>query len=494
VGACRGAVLLGAVVLWIAPPARIHAQARTRVRGMVFDSIASGPLARALVQVVNVEERTHIAFSGTSDSLGRFLFDEVPAGHYIAGFYHPMLDSLGLAGAQREFAVAPSAADSRLDLFIPSPVRVLGAHCGTPATEKERKADSSGMFLGYVLDSRTLKPVAGATVTVRWMELLVGRKGFARDLPTRIGYTDDTGWFVVCGLPSGTEVVVNAARGADSSGPVELRVPESRLLRRTVFVGPPPPRVLAVVTADSARAESTRTTDSSAVDSKRAGLALTGWVRTEEGVPIVGARVHVFGTDPTVLTDDKGEFALHGLPGGTHMIETRAIGFFPDDRPVDLTDQQLPMFIAMTTLRRVLDTVHVKAMREGLRRLVGFESRKQTAPGHFLTSSDIERMHSQRFTDVLRRVSSLQLVNGPRGLLVKMRGDAPCKPALFVDGARFTDWELSDIDGIVRPEDLDGLEVYTPGQAPPQFLSREGCGSIVMWTRVAERGRRKPAP
>ena len=440
-GVCRGAALLGAVVLWIAPPVRLHAQARSRIRGMVFDSVASGPLARALVQVVNVEERTRIAFSGTSDSIGRFLLEEVPAGHYIAGFYHPMLDSLGLAGAQREFAVAPNAADSRLDLFIPSPERVLGAHCGAPATEKERKADSSGVFLGYVLDSRTLKPVGSATVTVRWMELFVGRQGFSRDLPTRIGYSDETGWFVVCGLPSGTEVVVSAARGADSSGPVELRVPESRLMRRTLYVGPPPPRSLAIVTTDSARAESTRTTDSSsAVGSKRSGLGLTGWVRTEEGVPIVGARVHVFGTDSTVLTDDKGEFALHGLPGGTHMIEPRAIGFFPDDRPVDLTDQELPMFIAMTSLRRVLDTVHVKAMREGLRRLVGFEARKRTAPGHFLTSCEIERMHTQRFTDVLRRVPSLQLVNSTRGPLVKMRGDAPCKPALWVDGARFTDW------------------------------------------------------
>jgi hypothetical protein len=464
------------------------------VRGTVFDSVASGPLARALVQVVNVEERTHIAFSGASDSLGRFQLEEVPAGRYIAGFFHPMLDSLGLTGAQREFSVAPNVADFRLDLFIPSPERVLGAHCGAPATEKERKADSSGVFLGYVLDSRTLKPVGGATVTVRWMELLVGRQGFARDLPTRVGYADDSGWFVVCGLPSGTEVVVSAGRGADSSGPVELRVPDARLLRRTLYVGPPPPRALAVVTTDSSRVDSTRSADTSAVASNQSGLVLTGWVRTEEGVPIVGARVHVFGTDSAVLTDNKGEFALHGLPGGTRMIETRAIGFFPDDRPVDLTDQQLPMFIAMTSLRRVLDTVHVKAMREGLRRLVGFESRKRTAPGHFYTSGDIEKMHTQRFTDVLRRVSSLQLVNGPRGPLVKMRGDAPCKPALFVDGAHFTEWELSDIDGIVKPEDLDGLEVYTPGQAPPQFLSREGCGTIVMWTRVVERGRRKPAP
>src|SRR5262249_3306979 len=161
--------------------------------------------------------------------------------------------------------------------------------------------------------------------------------------------------------------------------------------------GPPPPRTLAIVTVDSGRADSTRTADSSAAGSKRARLVLTGWVRTEEGVPIVGARVHVFGTDSNVNTDHEGEFALQRPPGVTQMIETRAIGFFPDDRPVDVTDQQLPMFIAMTSLRRVLDTVHVKAMREGLRRLVGFESRKRSAPGHFFTSSDIERMHTQRF-------------------------------------------------------------------------------------------------
>jgi hypothetical protein len=44
---------------------------------------------------------------------------------------------------------------------------------------------------------------------------------------------------------------------------------------------------------------------------------------------------------------------------------------------------------------------------------------------------------------------------------------------------------LRDLDMLVSPDQLLGMEVYQANHAPPQFQSSPmtGCGSIVIWTR-----------
>jgi hypothetical protein len=51
-----------------------------------------------------------------------------------------------------------------------------------------------------------------------------------------------------------------------------------------------------------------------------------------------------------------------------------------------------------------------------------------------------------------------------------------------VDGKQMT---TDDIDDMVRPDEVYGIEVYTQGQVPPQFSlgMMAECGSIVIWSR-----------
>src|SRR4051812_15917360 len=63
-----------------------------RVRGVVFDSIHSRPLADAFVGVVGG------SLSTQTDARGRFQFDSVPGGTYLVVAQHPALDSLGFPG------------------------------------------------------------------------------------------------------------------------------------------------------------------------------------------------------------------------------------------------------------------------------------------------------------------------------------------------------------------------------------------------------------
>ena len=97
-----------AIVIAAALPATVTAQL-ARLRGRVFDSVTALPLVGARVEFVNADDRARVIFSTTSDSLGRFVVDSVARGRYIAGFLHPMLDSLGLAFSQRQLTVSAAA-------------------------------------------------------------------------------------------------------------------------------------------------------------------------------------------------------------------------------------------------------------------------------------------------------------------------------------------------------------------------------------------------
>ncbi|MGF7473775.1 carboxypeptidase-like regulatory domain-containing protein, partial [Salmonella enterica subsp. enterica serovar Minnesota] len=65
------------------------------VSGIVWDSVASVPLAGAAVQFAG-QNNPSLSFNATTDSLGQYLVPAVPPGRYLVGFFHPSLDALGI--------------------------------------------------------------------------------------------------------------------------------------------------------------------------------------------------------------------------------------------------------------------------------------------------------------------------------------------------------------------------------------------------------------
>jgi len=484
----RLAIACGALVTVAAAP--LGAQGRgtgARLRGIVFDSVAALPLIGARVELVSAEDRTHIAYAATSDSLGHFALPGVSRGHYIAGFLHPMLDSLGLALSQRWLDVTAESGDVRFDLAVPAANRILSALCGATAEAAGGK-DSTGVVIGYVLSAHTLKPYDDATVIAQWSEYFIGRGSVRRQLLTRTGNTIVGGWFAVCGVPASTDIVIRAVSGSDTSGAIEVSVPAARIARRNLYVASG--AVLAAQAEHDTVLRNAMHDDSTG--RTLAGTVLSGWVRTEDGVPIPAAQVRVYASDVVGVTDDLGAFRLVGVPGGTQTLQTRAIGFVPDERAVDLTDQRLPVIVGLTSVRRFMDTVHVRAAKLDLTNIVGFEDRRRLGSGRFFSATDIERLHVRDVTDVLRHAPSLQLVSGnSSSYKIRMRGDTEaCTPALFLDGKQLIHWELADVNGLVHPNEIGGLEIYTPSLTPAQFRTREGCGTILIWSRPPERSSR----
>jgi hypothetical protein len=96
-------------------------------------------------------------------------------------------------------------------------------------------------------------------------------------------------------------------------------------------------------------------------------------------------------------------------------------------------------------------------------------------------------------TDLLRHAPSLELsVDNMQNAKIRMRGtQGACTPAIFLDGKQLIDWQLADINSLVQPDQLAGMEVYTPAMTPPEFRTKVGCGTVLVWTRSLERSEKR---
>jgi hypothetical protein len=475
------------VLALLAPMARAQTPDATHgatITGVVYDSVAHLPLAGAMVQLVAADPQARFGRTSIADSLGRFTLGGVPDGRYNLGFYHPVLDSLGVEPPPREVKVEGQRS-MRADLAIPSPARLRAAICGAQSAQ-----DSSGVVVGIVRDAQDGAPAAGASVTGEWVEFSLSAAGIVRKVPRLVATTRESGWFAMCGVPSAGTVALTASRGADSTDLIELSMPSDGFLRRELYLG----ASRTVVAGDTARA------DSLALAPRRVHVGqgrLSGTVVTlAEGRPLAGAQVGIF-EGPQTRANERGEWTLANLPAGSRMLEVRAVGYYPDRRPVHVVAAAPPVRVALSTLKAVLDTVKVTAARL-VDRERGFVERQRSGVGHYLTSSDVARRASVNTSDVFARIPGLRVEPDQTGVerRILMRGSASagldgqgasmgwCQPTVFLDGFRLDNITSSDIDDWAKPDQVAGIEVYTAGTVPAQFQAGlSGCGAIVIWSK-----------
>jgi hypothetical protein len=433
--------------------------AQTTVSGSVYDSVAHAPLPHATVQLVSADDPAKFARSFATDSAGRFSFSDVPNGRYMIGFFHPRLDTLGLDAPTREIRVAgPRPID--VDLAVPGAAQLIRAICG----DRGRDEPSSAL-VGVVRDGQTREPVANTTVAGEWFDLMLSAQGMARRPRRLVATTRGNGWFAICDVPSGGTVSLTATRQADTAR-IDVAVPADGFLHRDIYF------------ASGARA------------ARVAGVVIAGASRT----PLANAQVSIAGAAP-VRTNALGEWAVTDAPFGTRALDVRAVGYYPEHRTIDVLDATPLQHIELSTMTAVLDTVRVRAAGTVNRNLAEFDARRRASgTGTFLTREQIVRQNPRRTTDLLRLISGLRLApNIPDTTSMLVRGagrwtakDAEvwCSPLVFIDGRLFEHVTADDVDDMIDPRDIAGMEVYTGITAPPQFqVPLGGCGSIVIWRR-----------
>ena len=463
---------LAALALLCASPAAAQQPARgATISGVVTDSLAGAPLAEAAVQLIGQNTPTPFSRTAMSDSLGRFSFADVPEGRYMMGFLHPALDALGLEPIARTVTVAGQQ-EVRADLAIPSLARLRAAYCGAAA-------GGGGVVIGFVRAARGGAPVEGATVMGEWLELAIGNRRIAQQTARREAKTGANGGYLLCDVPSAGTVLLTANRGAEQTDRIETEIPARGFVRRDLYLGEGDPMIVRRDTAGGADTLPPR---------PRTGPGrLTGTVLgADGGRPIPGARVSVVDGAPAPV-NASGEWTLAGAPSGTRLIEVRAPGYYAVRRAVDIADDAQPVTVTLSRFAVMLDTIRAVARPRARLAMAGFQERRGTSgAGRFYTEDDIERRRVHTTSQLLDFTPGLSVERGVEGgdAMLTMRGGwGRCVPAVYLNGMRLENLSADDIDTLMRPEEIAGVEVYTD-VVPPQFQAgMSGCGSIVFWTK-----------
>lgn len=451
-------------------PDTTHFTNAASLSGVVHDSTSHQPLIGAVVQLVVADDPAKLIRAAVSDSLGRFSLPDLPAGRYKLGFFHPILDSLGVELPPREVYVAHDPI--RVDLAIPAPPRLRTAICGPQAG-----ANSIGLVVGVVRNAGGSSPAGGVTVTAQWLEFSFTREGILRRARRLVATTADNGWFAICDAPRGGTMGLIASRGTDSTDLIEVHIPEDGFLRYTMYLGAAPtvgPR------------EAPQTVDP--LDHTRRAVRLgdgllSGTVVAAVGNdPLNGAQISMV-DGPETRTNERGEWSLTEVPTGTRMLEVRALGYYPQRRPVNVVVGAAPIHFTLFALETTLDTVVVSSSRIIDRHGSGFELRRRSGAGRYLSLEDIARWSPIFTSHIFRTVPGVKV-----DIHIKIRGAfGDCEPALYINGihARPPPEGLTAdyVDMLLSPSEIGAVEIYY-GSIPPQFQQAlSGCGSIVIWTK-----------
>lgn len=443
---------LGLISLLMTLPAICRAQADSAARGEVFgtvyDSVGRVNVVGATVQLVSPTNPGTDIHSATSDARGRYVISGIAPGRYVIGFQHQALDSLALESPLQAVDVR-AGERTRADLAVPSPRRIVGALC-----KRESGADSTGLVIGMLRDARTGSPVDTGGVEARWSEIEIGPSGISQSARHSAGRVASDGWFGLCGVPGGDDLVLLGWHDRDTTGATFVTVPANGIARHDLFVG---------------------------------GVArVHGVVRSDRDRPIANARVALANESRIITTDSAGTFALGGIPAGTQTLEVHAIGYAPEQRQLVLAaDADTTLQIRLTTVSRVLDTMRVFGRRVYDADRSGFERRRRMGFGRFFDENDIRRRRAYDVFSLVQQVSFMRLVGTglDRRLLMGGRGRS-CEPELYIDGAHMPQGMSGDLDFLVRPDEIGGMEIYNSStETPAQFNSFNGCGAIVIWTR-----------
>lgn len=456
------------------------------VSGTARDSLSNLPLARAIVQLVSAIEPGRFSRAENADSLGHFSFTGVPDGQYKLGFFHPVLDSLGIEAPLRDVFV-DRLRPVRMDVGIPSAATLRKALCGRQMATRTA-TDSGGVVVGFVRNARTLTAATNATVSAQWAELTLSVRGIERRMPRNVVKATPEGWFVLCDVPSSGPVEFLAVAQGDSTDRIELAMPKELFLRRDFYVGPSRPVVRGAATgvADSAtRVEPVPIQSGNSASIRRVnGVVVT----TEGGHPIAGAEVKLV-DGLQVRSNARGEWVLPDVPVGTRMLEMRAVGYYPQRRVVDVVEGSAPLRTELATLKSVLDTFKIRAARDADRHKSGFAARQRQGYGKFIAAADIDRRQPINVSDMLKMQPSIQFErqeDGSHAITIRGALGDRCPADFYLDGMFVGVIPAEDLDSQFTPRSLMGIEIYAGATVPAQFsrgLAGGGCGVIAIWSK-----------
>jgi bifunctional DNA-binding transcriptional regulator/antitoxin component of YhaV-PrlF toxin-antitoxin module len=428
----------------------------SRVMLDVMDSIASSRKPPGMIRGIVVDSLTMRGFSGATvwvdtagsrtraDANGSFTLRGVRPGMHVVSFTHPMLDSIGVRPRAIRVRVG-SDSTSNVALGGPAFHTLVGDVCG----------DSAAIVAGAVRDAVTNGPLDSADVTLSWIGIV-----FEPGRPLRIDpgevtvQTNTSGHFAAC-VPPRIDITAHAQRGSARTGRVDVSTGMRRLgtLRFTL--------------------------DRTATDTLAGSATLRGTVRYQDETPLSSAVVMLSEPELAAMTDSAGRFRFSGIPGGTRVINTRALGHAPVRNVIDLRPGDVTEVIVYMRKVHLLDPVVVRAAAgdRSVQVFADLEERRRTGQGYRLNQIELAAFKHARMDAVVRALPFVRLRG--RSVILSNRRGGTCTPSVWVDGRKWTVEDLNHFEAA----DLVAIELFTSETQVP-FQYREGrCGAIMIWTK-----------
>lgn len=228
----------------------------------------------------------------------------------------------------------------------------------------------------------------------------------------------------------------------------------------------------------------------------RRDLVLVRVVDAVSGAPVTGADVLL--GEHRNATDSLGLALLPRAP--TAALAVRRLGYqsfalvsFGDAWEMEVMLDAVP--VRMAGVRATVDPtpgprVHSPALRR-------FYARVERGHGAFLTRDDLDRRKPRRLVDAFREVPGIRVVPTPRGEILQFSGAVPfmyntpgaragdCPVQYYLDGSSWEPDATGVISNDVRPDEVEGIEIYRRAtEIPPEFR-RPGseCGVVLIWLK-----------
>ncbi len=257
---------------------------REMIRGVVFDSLASEPLASAFVIARPSGQST------TTDSLGRFsLLTEGEVTEVLV--YHDALDRMGMGALG---LARPARTENWTNLYIATPS--LATLWPQLCESRRPRGNRSVIIMGTARLSDNTTRVAGAKVIVQWAPLI--QKGDGLQLESVEVITDSIGNYVACEVEEFVEPSLIALSSEAQSGVISM-AGDMRPIRRMDLV---------LVRTEAAAQRAT----------------VRGKVVNSKGAPMRDFAVSIDGRDGRAVTGPDGTFpARQRAAGLAHAVRAR---------------------------------------------------------------------------------------------------------------------------------------------------------------------------
>jgi len=223
----------------------------------------------------------------------------------------------------------------------------------------------------------------------------------------------------------------------------------------------------------------------------------------EENTPLSDVTILLRGTELQAVSDSLGSFRLEGVPPGDHTLTVSYLNMVSDvagSVAVAVADgETVWLNIALEiTVVPVPELVVQIERADNVGKMAGFDHRRATGFGTFITRDEIERAQPSWLSQLFYAVPGVRVVPAPNNDILGKRlvsaraGGINCYMELFLDGIR-QPTDGFNID-LLPPEDIEAIEVYAGSSRTPAIFSFRGapCGAVVIWTRDPTRQDRGP--